>query len=54
MRNGGIDSTATAMPRYVDPQTTYRTSIPSQIGAPDGPLRGGCVGIGGWSKITGL
>ena len=34
MRNGGIVSTATAMPRYVEPHTMYRTSMPSQIPGP--------------------
>ena len=29
MKNGGIDSTATAIPRKVEPQTTYRTSSPA-------------------------
>jgi hypothetical protein len=28
--NGGIDSTATRMPRYVEPQTTYRVRSPAQ------------------------
>jgi hypothetical protein len=42
------------MPRYVDPQTTYRTSIPSQIDAPEELPHETGVGIGEWSKITGL
>jgi hypothetical protein len=49
MVNGGIVSTAIRMPRYVDPQTTYRTSSPNQSSALDG--RGWAdVGIAGWSK----
>ena len=32
MTNGGMVSMATFMPRYVEPQTTYSTIEPTQIG----------------------
>jgi hypothetical protein len=56
IRNGGIVSIAIAMPRYVDPQTRYRTQIPAQIAAPDGRTlaSGFVVGIVGWSKMVGV
>ncbi len=52
MRNGGIVSTAIAIPRYVEPQTTYSTSMPSQI-APRSGAGWWRLGIGVWSKGTG-
>src|SRR4029079_6106793 len=56
--NGGIVSTATRIPRYVDPQTTYRIRIAAQTrtgevgrAALEAVGSGSGVGIVGWSKV---
>jgi hypothetical protein len=51
--NGGSVSMAIRMPRYVEPQTTYRMSIPSTMRT-RGAGSGDRVGIVVWSKIEGV